>query len=342
MGTIHEICEYCNERNTSGALLITGEWGCGKTYLIEHEILCKETRVIDNRFVPIRISIFGEPDVASISKKIKQAYFMAKYGIPSISTKPIKGLQKGAKSLAYAIGEIFPIGKTIGSVLAIDLYDFVDVSKEIKADHELMLIIDDLERTRIDYIELIGCLNEYIENKQIKTILIADESKIIKDRESEQAKNFQTFKEKIISRTVKHFPDYERILQAIFNEYVERESGYLDFLKHNSSIIMDVFVCSHTNNIRIIKYSIQDFERFFRLLTEKKLDPNISLNIFYSFLAIKFEICNNGFQDDQYHGLLSSVALSKKYTRYDNRFVLKNYLDWLLTGTWDSEAFLLN
>ena len=36
MSTLSELEYYCREENSFGALMFTGEWGCGKTYLIEH------------------------------------------------------------------------------------------------------------------------------------------------------------------------------------------------------------------------------------------------------------------------------------------------------------------
>lgn len=38
MGTLQELIRYCSEESHLGALLLTGEWGCGKTYLIEKEL----------------------------------------------------------------------------------------------------------------------------------------------------------------------------------------------------------------------------------------------------------------------------------------------------------------
>lgn len=38
MKTVDELVYYCHECEPVGALLLSGEWGCGKTYLIEHEL----------------------------------------------------------------------------------------------------------------------------------------------------------------------------------------------------------------------------------------------------------------------------------------------------------------
>ena len=38
MSTLNELIRYCTEKHHWGALLLTGEWGCGKTYLIEKRL----------------------------------------------------------------------------------------------------------------------------------------------------------------------------------------------------------------------------------------------------------------------------------------------------------------
>lgn len=48
MNTLDELIYYCEEKEPVGALMLIGEWGCGKTYLIEHELSdkLKESHVI--------------------------------------------------------------------------------------------------------------------------------------------------------------------------------------------------------------------------------------------------------------------------------------------------------
>ena len=49
MNTLEELAYYCGETEPVGALLLTGEWGCGKTYLIENELRekVKETACLE-------------------------------------------------------------------------------------------------------------------------------------------------------------------------------------------------------------------------------------------------------------------------------------------------------
>ena len=41
MNTLEELKYYCEENQPVGAMLLTDEWGCEKTYLIDHDL--KET-----------------------------------------------------------------------------------------------------------------------------------------------------------------------------------------------------------------------------------------------------------------------------------------------------------
>ena len=56
MNTTREINDYINQKVNNGALLITGKWGCGKTYLIREII--KQLNDGDNH-LGVCISLFG-------------------------------------------------------------------------------------------------------------------------------------------------------------------------------------------------------------------------------------------------------------------------------------------
>lgn len=70
VSTLNELIYYCKEPETVGALLLTGEWGCGKTYLIEHELREK----LENEAIIIRISLFGISSLDEINFNIKKLW----------------------------------------------------------------------------------------------------------------------------------------------------------------------------------------------------------------------------------------------------------------------------
>ena len=70
MNTIDELLYYCNEIEPVGALLLTGEWGCGKTYLIEHQL----KTALEDKAVVIRVTLFGVSSAEEIHSAIKVSW----------------------------------------------------------------------------------------------------------------------------------------------------------------------------------------------------------------------------------------------------------------------------
>ena len=63
--TIEELKYYCAEPQPVGALMLTGEWGCGKTYLLNNVLTetLKDTHIILRPHwgqTPLRFSFIGE------------------------------------------------------------------------------------------------------------------------------------------------------------------------------------------------------------------------------------------------------------------------------------------
>ena len=70
MDLLDELNLYINSKEHSGALLVTGNWGCGKTYQINK---FKE-QANPNKLILI-VSLFGIADVYGIENAIKDKLF---------------------------------------------------------------------------------------------------------------------------------------------------------------------------------------------------------------------------------------------------------------------------
>lgn len=64
MNTLQEIKYYCETKEVAGAFMLTGEWGCGKTYFIENDLKSE----LENNFIILRISLFGLDSIENIKK----------------------------------------------------------------------------------------------------------------------------------------------------------------------------------------------------------------------------------------------------------------------------------
>lgn len=280
--TIEEIENYIEEQDQNGALLVTGKWGSGKTYLIR-QIEKKLNQ--EPKYLMAVVSLFGIEDTNTLSKKVKEAVAYAQTF--NKAEKSGKGhIAKGvniAKQLsekAAAFGELFDFGKikkiakSANMLLSIDIHDFLPIEKEVycivageeqPVKKKLVLVFDDFERCKIGVIDLLGIINTYVEDKRIKTIVIASEDNI------EDEENYKTFKEKVVERTVKLDVEYRRIQQEMIEDYKTETSEYKEFLKKESPKLFQVFEESGSRNLRTFKSCLIDFERVYGLWHSLKL-----------------------------------------------------------------------
>lgn len=65
-----EILEYINNPETNGVLLLTGDWGCGKTYLIDNNII-KNNK---DSYYFIKCSLFGIDKIEAVDLLLKKKW----------------------------------------------------------------------------------------------------------------------------------------------------------------------------------------------------------------------------------------------------------------------------
>lgn len=369
MDTMEELEYYCKETKPVGALMLTGEWGCGKTYLID-EILAPQ---LAEKNIFIRISLFGIESVEELKNEIKRKwlYTLAK------ENKPLSGLAEiarkyGGKAKKYTRkGKNFlpePLKTIASGVLSLDALDFVEIESEI-GDKRVILVFDDLERANISTGDLLGCINDYCENSHINTIVVANEEKIRSD-ENNKIK-YREIKEKIIQRTVRYVPDFPAIVTAVINDIADNTEKYKEFLLAQKEEITIIFSGKTTDgvsldemmprelsrksmdnnkekiadllsrrphNIRSLKCALQDFKRILYKLEEKGMDYKERWLFSYITYVLSFraELIS---ESDRYGSLLSDYIVSTLYPQfYDKRYITSGIKHWICYGEWDKET----
>lgn len=271
---------------TSGALLLTGDWGSGKTYHIKKYIfpLIEET----TEFTPIIISLYGETDKQNIANKVLFAFFDKKGKNVNLSTGTIA---KNIKNLSEGI----PI-----------LKKYVDIDKLIVGTGEnafrflphdkLLICFDDIERMsdKIKIDDFLGIVNDLVENKGCKVLLIANENEI---------KDEISFKEKTVEKTIYFLPNIGDILDSITNEYPD--SNFKSYLRNNKDFIIKTLTATLDDekknvelrkafsNIRTLKFALEHFKFPFNLLANSpEIDETLAIqlkNIWVFTLSISIE-----------------------------------------------------
>lgn len=353
MSTLDELVYYCREENIFGALMLTGKWGCGKTYLIEKELI----NALGENYVVIRISLFGESAVNSIHKKVQKEFFNKFLdNQDNIIGKAKKQLNNSKQKKVKKFISIVAKNKLEDSQnVALNPYDWIEVENKIK-NKNVILIFDDMERCTLNTVDTLGCINEYIENKKIKTIIVANEEKItalnsLQNDDGEEKQNlngvkesdgeipYSEVKEKIIVRTLKYIPKYETIIHNILVDYKTKDEKYTKFLIDYESQLTDVFMCGQSENIRSLKCAIQDFERVYSELQKHDINEDM-VKYYQSFVAFTLSAKAGKLKkNNSYGSLFIDYEISKEYRGYyDNRIMHNGIQNWSLEGTWDEDG----
>lgn len=346
--------EYVRMNKPQFAVMITGKWGCGKTFFIDELIRSWEKEKVKTdpnsiRLKPISVSVYG---LHSIDEVVRQIKFKLN---PILYSKGAKI----AKNVALTTLQILTKSKVdidrdgTGEDLK-NLLDAEGVLEVFKSDSTSLkglkiLVFDDLERSRIPLDEFFGFVNNIVEHSNSKVILICDEEKLIESAEKDQLKvEYKSFKEKLVGHTFSLKVNHKQIT----GEFISASKNRI--LIENRDLIVDLFTASECENLRIIKHAFLDIERFFQQLPAGiKEDHNYALfekNVvaYLVITSIEERIGNKSIDSFQSSGVFSDARdasqidlkynrILKRYQLYQSAFVIpiptlltfirKGYLD---------------
>lgn len=267
---IEERCkEYIEDWEGSSpgyALMITGEWGGGKTFLVKNII--KERNKASNARLAWYISLFGVKNAEDIDDKLFEA------------AHPFLGDSK--KKKWYSVG--YNILKSAAKhKYGIEIEKITDsVLKGFKSEGDTpagcqVLFVDDIERTSMDVKDIFGYFSPIIEG-DTRVVFIANERELQKDSE------YARIKEKSIGETYELEPNYDEALDSFWKEIDLEQSSSADIRKPQMS---DIAKTLAIKNLRIIRQTIHQWKRFFRQLPEEyKSDEVFISNLFEEFVVM--------------------------------------------------------
>lgn len=269
---------------STGALMVSGEWGCGKTYHIEKVII---PTLRQEGWNPVKVSLFGIESVNEMPLRIADNYKRPENNEVDGTKKEKKkswlsslGKEKAGKALAK--------GAQFASKISW-LGNFVDVETLVNNNSGLLykliptektvIILDDIERV-IDIIDvhtLLGAINELVEQRGYKVVVIANNSYMQQKSEAKLV-----FKEKVIEKTLVYEPD----VVSIFKELCGKgySSPFTAFMTAQKAVeVIDPSYPSYKedkglqvelHNIRILKFALAHFSKIYEVCNAFLKDEN--------------------------------------------------------------------
>lgn len=229
-GLNNYILHYLLKDKTGTAIMLTGEWGSGKTYYIENKLV---PFLKEHNATSVVVSLYGLDDISMISKSIYMELRMHTLGGKHSET--VTTGKVIAKNVIKNITGLAGINLGLSDDDLSELYESVNLKDKL-------LILEDVERSNINITNLLGYVNGLVERDRVKVLLVANENEILRKNDNkfnfdfakihekkdekkqeikvpEEVKKYLRIKEKTISDTIQFNSDYEQAVIQIIREF---------------------------------------------------------------------------------------------------------------------------
>ena len=299
------------------AVLVSGEWGIGKTYQVKRCL---------KKFEPIYISLFG------ISNREQ---FLNEIVIKSLPFS--ENINTNLSSFVKNISQLSGIFKKFKNIS----YDLTSILRFTVAPNKI-LIFDDIERCSMPITEIFGVISEYVHDLKCHVIIIADESKL------NTKEGYKDYKEKIIGHTIKILPEIENAFDVFSEKNSLHENNFLKLHKHN---IIAIFEIERCKSLRILNSLVRELVRLIdcinvdELISQKNESAeSYLLQVIRSFCIIHIKLAHGHLKfDDLYLDYELPREIFKISDTYDINIELQNkqlYEDALRFGLFDSQLLV--
>ena len=317
------IKHYLDEDKTHTAIMLTGEWGSGKTHYVENE-LAPFLQEDDAKNRCIIISLYGLESISDISKSIYMEMRMKELGKNSEAKAAGKLI---AKTIAKGAAGIFGIDINMSENDLQKLYSSVDLSSKL-------LVFEDLERSNIDLIKLLGYVNNLVERDGVKVLLVANENEILNkssetfdfnftalrsvpsknDNEKcegksvpEEIQKYLRIKEKTISDTICFENDYPEAVRSIIKTFDNKILQ--EIIDEDSKMIEELALAVKGRcykNFRTFIFATQKTVDIFSKM-EEDYEKDFLKSIYFGIISFSAKIKREDFPEWQGTKYLSTI-----------------------------------
>lgn len=306
------ILHYMTEDKTKSAIMLTAPWGTGKSYYIQNELIPflekrkeekengkwgKKRKGKENEnHKCIVVSLYGLKDLFDVSKAL---YLESRAKLLNNASEKAVAGKLVAKTIIKGVTSFFSVDLSKSDSEMRELFESIDLSGKL-------IIIEDLERSGIDIIEVLGYVNNLVEQDGVKVLLVANEEEIIQYKPIEHdTQNGQEMaeiidritdyrnraftdstlmyfkvKEKTISDTIQFEEDYQAAIQEIIRDF---DNETLNKFSNVECIkdIFDIMILCNSCNLRSFIFACQKASEIFKKLEDKYLSDDVFIKAIY-------------------------------------------------------------
>lgn len=334
MDLVDVIDNYIKNDMIDYAILIKGEWGSGKTFFIRQNVVKRYSNAlyvplngvssIDELSEKIYLEIIKSKAVTNkLSKCFQKLYgifvFKIIFSIFILAFKVLKILYQLFFRLIWIITYNMVNLKFGFDISSLNKKDFYGILKLYKNLDNYILVIDDLERCNIKIDEVLGYLNDFVEHKNMKCIIVANEDELYKTQLDNLELKILTAideriefdEEKIDKKQAKI--NFENLKNRI--EYLYNDNNKYKIIKEKL-IGKEYIFFPNLNNIYdnlTIRYGKK--EEFYNILceTKKSVLNSMSINAMNNIRVLNFYFDNFFHIYNYIKKYVEKCKISKKY-----------------------------
>lgn len=339
------ICDYCRNDITKRAIMLTADWGVGKSYYAKNTLI---PFLDQNNIKSAYVSLYGLPTINDICKSLYiDLRFKSVYRrLFNKTSKEVQYSKKAQRrlSLNRSFRHLLNTGVTFASTIVkgaashfnVDIdFSLINMSKIYRSVNltNKLIILDDIERSQIDIDLLLGFINGLVENDGAKVLLIANERELACELSSKDLlPKYYKEKEKAIGDTVHFYADTKEIVRSILKSFSNKYfNQFIQSPNSNELIerINNLMSMQNTYNLRQFIYACQKTVNLFNIIdNDYRLDFLVSLFLQNIALCLQNEQ-NSGRSYSEYEKsfLRSGISYEYKSTVSCFLFIRNNYLD---------------
>ena len=284
---------YLKSTTIQQAIMLTGSWGSGKTHFIKDYIKQREevekTEKTGHNKKPIAyLSLFGASSVESIQSKL----LISNDKLVGYGSKTLNGISRFISTKLGANLDDVP-GNEL-EISAEKLFSIMKLEERFSewVVEDQVIVFDDLERIKMEPTRLLGYLNNLLEHKNCKIILISNEEQL---ERKEDNNDYFKMVEKVVFQRFKIAPCLDDYIDTLISSYETEHNDYALFLRNNTETIKNNFSFIGGNNFRSTHKAIYQFCRLFELIKqhEVKRREEALIMLFSFFCTLSFSRFSN-------------------------------------------------